>query len=113
MNATKERFKTWDNTLARVDELEAAGPGDTTQLRAQIASLTAELAAKNAEIKALKTAAVGQQTAPASNQAPAAKPIDQMTSEELTIACDQAAQAGDHAAANGFYRALQKTKASR
>jgi hypothetical protein len=113
MNATKERFKTWDNTFARVEELEAAGPDDSTHLRAQVARLNAELAARNAEIKVLKAAAAGQQRAPPTNQPPAVKPIDQMTTRELVDACDEATQAGDKAAADRFYRAYQARKASR
>jgi hypothetical protein len=110
---TKQRFKTWDATIEALEKLEAAGPGDSTQLKAQVSALTVELAARNAEIKALKAAAAGQQSVPATNQPPAVKPIDQMTSAELTIACDQAAQAGDHTAANRFYLAYLERKANR
>jgi hypothetical protein len=118
MNATKERFKTWDNTLARVEELEA-GAGDSTQLKVQISSLTAELAARNTEIKLLKTAGSSQQSAaavaPATSQPPTTKPIDldQMTLSELARAADEAGLAGDHAKANLYYQAYSARKLNR
>jgi hypothetical protein len=112
MNATRERFKSWDNTLARVEELEA-GAGDSTQLKAQISTLTTELAARNIEIKTLRAAAAGQRTTSTINQPPAAKPIEQMTSRELVDACDTATQAGDKALANRYYEAHSARKASR
>jgi hypothetical protein len=114
MNATttKQKFLTLDAALSRIDELEA-GSGDGNQARAQITSLTAELAARNIEIRALKTASAGQQTAPLTTQTPTVKPIDQMSSVELTIACDQAAQAGDKVAADQFYKEYETRKANR
>jgi hypothetical protein len=112
MNATKERFKTWDNTLARVEELES-GAGDNTQLKAQVSALTAELGARNLEIKTLRSAVAGQQNAPPASQPPAAKSIQQMTLPELIAACDQAAAAGNHLEANRFYRAISDRKANR
>jgi hypothetical protein len=44
---------------------------------------------------------------------PAPKPIDQMTAEDLIVACDAAAQAGDHAESNRFYREYESRKADR
>jgi hypothetical protein len=113
MNATKQRFKTWDATIEALEKLEAAGAGDSTQLKAQVTSLTAELAAKNAEIKILKAAAASQQSAPATSQPPAAKPIEQMTLRELIDACDEATRAGDKAGANRYYQAYSERKANR
>lgn len=110
---TKQRFKTWDATIQALETLEAAGPGDSTQLKAQVSALSVELAARNAEIKALKAAAAGQQSAPATNQPPAVKAIDEMTLRELADRSDEAAQAGDQAAANRFYRAYSERKANR
>jgi hypothetical protein len=110
---TKQRFKTWDATIEALETLEAAGQGDNTQLKAQVASLTAELAARNAEIKALKAAVAGQQSAPANNQPPAGKSVDEMTLRELADRSDEFAQAGDQAAANRFYRAYSERKANR
>lgn len=109
---TEQKFRTLDAALTRIDELEAAA-GDGTTLRAQNSALTAELALRNIEIKALKVASAGQQNAPVTTQTPATKPIDQMSSVELTIACDQAAQAGDKAAADQFYRKYETRKANR
>jgi hypothetical protein len=111
MNATKQRFRTLDSALTRIEELEA-GAGDSTQLKAQVSALTAELAAKTAEIRVLKAAAAGQQSAPATTQPPTAKPIDQMSSRELIDACDEATRAGDKAGANRFYRAYSERKAN-
>jgi hypothetical protein len=106
MNTTKQRFRTLDSALTRIEELEAAG--DLTQVKAQVSSLTAELAAKNAEIKILKTSAAGQQSAPAPTQAPAIqpaaeRPLSELSKRELTVAMDEAGSKGDHASANRFY----------
>jgi hypothetical protein len=109
MNATKAKYKTWDATI---EALEATA-GDTAQLKAQVSALSAELAARNAEIKALKAAAAGQQSAPATSQPSAVKPIDQMSLRELADRSDEFAQAGDQAAANRFYRAYSERKANR
>jgi hypothetical protein len=106
---TKQKFRTLDSALSRIEELEA-GTGDGINLKAQITSLNAELAAKNAEIKILKAASAGQQSAPATSQIPVTKPIDQMSSVELTVACDEAAQAGDKAAADLYFQAYQARK---
>jgi hypothetical protein len=98
----KQRFRTLDSALTRIEELEA-GAGDITQLRSQIA-------AQAAEIKALKVAAAGQQSAPATSQPPAGKTIDQMSLRELAGRSDEAAQAGDQAEANRFYRAYSERR---
>jgi Tfp pilus assembly major pilin PilA len=113
MNATKQRFRTLDSALTRIEELEAAG--DFTQLKAQVTSLTAELAAKNAEIKILKAAAAGQQTAPAPTQAPATppaaeRPLAEMSKQELADAMDAANARGDKATTDRLWREYSARK---
>jgi hypothetical protein len=105
------------NTMTTVDQ-----PKTLTAALDRIEVLTAELK----ELKAAQTttvapvsvpkppaATVTPPIAPAPTQPPTAKTIDQMTSVELTVACDEASQAGDKAAANRFYRAYSERKANR
>jgi hypothetical protein len=109
---TKQKFRTLDSALTRIEELETAG--DDSNLKAQITSLTAELAAKTAENKLLKAAFAGQQSAPSgTSPLPATKPIESMELSELIAACDSAAAAGDKSEANRFYRAYTERKANR
>jgi hypothetical protein len=111
MNATKQRFKTWDATIEALEKLEA-GAGDNTQLKAQITSLTAELAARNAEIKTLKSAGSSQQNAPA---APANPPVDQrplasLSKVELANAMDAANDKGDKPLTDKLWREYSSRK---
>jgi hypothetical protein len=99
MNATRAKYKTWDATIEALEKLEAAGAGDSTHLKAQIATLSAELAAKTAENKALKAAAAGQQNAPVTSQAAAVeRPLAALSKRELSEVLDTANANGDKAA---------------